>query len=80
MYYVYALYSIDHDIIYIGSSSDVNKRLASHNDFRNKGWTTKYKPWTLVYTEEFSGKKEALIRERKLKSYQGRKHIRSLIK
>jgi putative endonuclease len=37
----YALFSEQYNKIYIGYSSDVNKRLLSHNDDRNKGWTAK---------------------------------------
>jgi putative endonuclease len=79
MYYVYALYSREYDKIYIGSSSNVIARLDSHNDSRNKGWTAKYKPWRLIYSEEFAIKHLALVREKQLKSSQGRAYIRSLI-
>ena len=59
MYSVYALYSVNFDKIYIGFSSDPEKRLLSHNDERNTGWTSKYHPWKIIYTEEFENKTEA---------------------
>ncbi len=80
MYLTYALYSPVYDKIYIGYSADVEKRLASHNDDRNTGWTAKYKPWQIVYTEEFRTKAEALKREKQLKTSRGRNFIRSLVK
>jgi putative endonuclease len=37
-------------------------------------------PWELLYIEEYSLKTEAMRREREVKSSNGRKFIRSLIK
>jgi putative endonuclease len=47
MHYVYALYSKKFDKIYIGYSPGPNKRLASHNDPGDKGWTKKFQPWEI---------------------------------
>ena len=79
-FYTYALYSESHDKIYIGYSTDPGKRLNSHNSQINRGWTSKYKPWKLVYKEEFESKKNAMLGEKHLKTAKGRKFIRSLIK
>jgi putative endonuclease len=79
MFYVYALYSRQFDKIYIGYSSDPEKRLIGHNSDSNSGWTAKYKPWCLIFSECFATKKEALAREKQLKSFRGRKYVRSLI-
>ena len=79
MYLVYALYSVNFDKIYIGFSSDPEKRLLSHNDERNTGWTSKYRPWEIIYTEEFENKTEALKREKQLKTSRGRSFIRGLV-
>jgi len=79
MYYVYALYSEKYNKIYIGYTSNLDLRLISHNHEKNKGYTGKYRPWRLLYSEAVEGKKEAMIREKQLKSYRGREYIRSLI-
>ncbi len=79
MYFVYALYSEKQNKIYIGYSSDPEKRMLSHNDERNKGWTGRYQSWKLVYTEKCDTKTEALKREKQLKSARGRKFIWNLI-
>ncbi len=79
MYFIYALYSEKQNKIYIGYSSDPEKRMLSHNDERNKGWTGRYQPWKLVYTEKCDTKTEALKREKQLKSAKGRKFIWNLI-
>ena len=80
MFYAYALYSKTHNKIYVGYTSDLNSRLSAHNHPRNKGWTTRYQPWVLIYYEEFSTKEEAMAREKQLKSAKGRLFIRSLIR
>ena len=65
MYYVYVLISNEGDK-YIGFTCDIKKRVNAHNDDRNKGYT-KGKSWKLVYYEAYLDKKDALIREKRLK-------------
>ena len=79
MYNVYVLYSVKYDKIYIGYTSDLKQRLLSHNKLASKGWTVKYRPWELIYKEEYSEKSDAMKREKELKSHRGRDFIRSLI-
>ncbi len=76
---VYILFSKPYDKIYIGYTSNIEQRLLSHNVLAKKGWTIKFRPWQLVYTEEFQSKSEALKREKELKSFQGREFIRNTI-
>jgi putative endonuclease len=52
MYYTYVLYSEKHDKIYIGYTSDIKKRLARHNSINNKGYTKKYQPWEVLFSED----------------------------
>jgi putative endonuclease len=73
---VYVLHSPTFDQIYVGFSSDVEQRLKSHNELATKGWTIRYRPWILIHTEKFVTKKEAMIREKQLKSASGRQWIR----
>ena len=80
MYTVYVLHSKDYDKIYIGYTSNINSRLLSHNKLATKGWTLRFRPWSLIYSEEHDTKAEAMKRERSLKSAMGRKFIRELIK
>jgi putative endonuclease len=75
MYFTYVLYSIEYDKIYIGFTSDLEARLNHHNHPLNKGWTAKYKPWAILYHEDFNTKTEAMVRERELKSAKGRQFI-----
>jgi len=73
---VYVLFSQTHNKIYIGFTSDLPARLASHNHLSKKGWTVKYRPWTLIHTEDFETKADAMKREKELKSARGREFIR----
>ena len=75
MFFVYVLHSPEFNKIYIGFTSDLEKRLLSHNQLANKGWTVKYRPWNLIHTESFSTKSDALQREKQLKSGKGREWI-----
>ena len=79
MFIVYALYSSNYDKLYIGFTTNVEQRLISHNRLARKGYTVKYRPWVLIYSEEFDDKKSAMKREKELKSHKGRNFIRSMI-
>ncbi|RYZ94345.1 MAG: GIY-YIG nuclease family protein [Sphingobacteriaceae bacterium] len=80
MFTVYVLYSASFDQIYIGYTADINNRFLSHNELATKGHTIKYRPWVIAYIEEFQTKTEAIIREKQLKSAQGRQFVRQIIK
>ncbi|HET8866149.1 MAG TPA: GIY-YIG nuclease family protein [Gracilimonas sp.] len=75
MFIVYALYSPNYEKIYVGYTSNMEQRLLSHNKLGKKGWTIKFRPWELVFTEEFEDKKEAMKREKQLKSAKGREYV-----
>ncbi|MFZ2906251.1 MAG: GIY-YIG nuclease family protein [Cyclobacteriaceae bacterium] len=79
MYWVYVLYSTGFNKIYIGFTSDLEKRLLSHNQLATKGWTTKFRPWKIIYKECFDSKQTAILREKQLKSAKGREFIRKEI-
>ena len=75
MYWVYVLYSQEHNKIYVGYTSDLENRMRSHNQLAVKGWTVKFRPWSLVYSESVANKTVALKREKELKTARGRKFI-----
>ena len=78
---VYVLFSPDFNKIYIGFTSNLEQRLISHNELGKKGWTIKFRPWTLIHTEAFETKADAMKREKQLKSAKGREFIwRDIIK
>ena len=80
MFTVYILFSEKYDKIYIGYTSDLENRLESHNHFAKKGYTIRYRPWKVIHTETFNTKKEAMKREKQLKSAKGRAFAWNLVK
>jgi len=74
MYYVYVIKSLVHDTRYIGSTSNVVKRITEHNNGKCR-YTSGRKPWGLIYQEEYKTRSEAMKREKFLKSGQGRKWL-----
>jgi putative endonuclease len=79
LYFVYILKSLSADKYYIGSSSDPERRLIYHNTIE-KGFTSRYRPWDIVYRKEYSNKSEALSAERKIKSWKSKKKVKKLIR
>lgn len=81
MYCVYALYNKENNKIYIGQTNDLDERLSMHNSkIFKKSYTAKFSGnWELIYREEAKDRSSALLREKQLKSYQGRQFIKNLI-
>ena len=78
MFITYILYSPSRDRYYVGSTSNIEKRLAKHNT-NHKGFTGKAGDWGVVYVEAFDSREQALAREKKIKSWKSRKMIEKLI-
>lgn len=68
MYYVYLMRSKKTGKFYIGFTSDLRKRLSQHNT-KESGTTNAYAPYELIYYEAYKAKKDAIVRENKLKHY-----------
>lgn len=51
-YYVYILRSTIKETYYYGSSEDPDRRLPHHNG-ESKGYTQRYRPWTIVFRHKF---------------------------
>ena len=75
---VYILESETSGNYYIGSSENPEKRLQFHNT-REKGFTSRYRPWRIIFKKEYESKSEALRAERKIKSWKNRKMIERVI-
>lgn len=82
MFFIYVLYNKDHGKIYIGQTNDLGKRIAEHNDPSNARHTFTGQfnwEWVIIYKEEATTRREALKREKQLKSYRGREFIKKFI-
>lgn len=78
-YYVYILYSKKDTGLYVGYSSDLRKRIGNHT--RGEVTSTKHRrPLILIHYEFFVSKKDAMAREKYLKSGYGHEQIRSILK
>ncbi|MCX6813656.1 MAG: GIY-YIG nuclease family protein [Candidatus Azambacteria bacterium] len=79
MFYVYVLESINESDLYIGFTNDLKSRLEKHN--RGLNFSTKLrKPWRLVHYEAYLNEKDARRRERYLKTSQGSRLLKRILK
>ncbi len=72
---VYILKSEFNGIHYTGYTSNLIARIKSHNSLSSKGFTKKYRPWTVIYLEFFTEEKNARSREKFLKTGAGRRWL-----
>jgi putative endonuclease len=77
-FYVYIVKSQADSSYYIGYSANLDDRLRKHNE-ANTGYTSRKRPWALVYWEQYESKREAMKRERFLKNQKSREFIERLI-
>ncbi len=68
-YTVYILASKKDGVLYIGMTNDLNRRLEEHKSGQVKGFTEKYWVHKLVHYERFKDVREAIAREKILKSW-----------
>ncbi len=77
--YVYILFSLKLNKYYVGSTTDLPRRLADHNRGKEK-FTKTGIPWQLVYSETFEQLKDSRRRELEIKKKKSRKYIENLIR
>ena len=77
MYYIYILKSINYKKSYVGKTTDIVRRLHEHNTGKSI-YTSRYKPWELIYKEVFKTEKEAINKEKYYKSKKGRKEMKKI--
>lgn len=67
MSFVYLIESLKEDWVYVGSTNNLDERLAQHN--RREVRSTKYRaPYKLIYFEEFDKISSARAREKEIKT------------
>ena len=72
MHYTYIIRSVSSpDQVYVGSTSNLRKRLATHNAGKSPH-TSKYRPWKLVFYCAFECEEKAKAFEIYLKSHSGK--------
>jgi putative endonuclease len=74
-YYGYIIMSSKSGVLYIGATSDLDRRVFEHKQELIEGFTKKYKVTRLVYAEQFERAAEMAARERQLKGWTRRKKL-----
>ncbi len=78
MFYVYILHNPENNVLYIGITNNLSRRLAEHRNEIADSFTKRYHVHHLVYFEEYSSPQDAISREKQLKRWT-RKKKESLI-
>lgn len=78
MYFVYIIQSDRTGRYYVGYIGNLEDRIRHHNSGLNIS-TKPGIPWKVVYAEKFENKKDAWLREHKIKSYKGGEAFEKLI-
>lgn len=74
MYVVYILKSSIAKKSYVGYTKNLEKRIKEHNS-GDSIFTSKYRPWEVIYTEEVKSAEDGRKREKYLKSSSGRRLV-----
>lgn len=75
MFYIYILKSLKDDNLYTGFTGDLKKRLKEH-ECGNVDSTKNRRPLELIYYEAYKEKSHALLREKYLKTTQGKSRLK----
>ena len=60
---------------YVGSTPDIDRRIAQHHQGIGSRWTASRRPVRVVYTQEFPTLREAFEAERQLKGWRREKKV-----
>lgn len=78
-YFTYVLQSVRQKKLYIGQTANLKRRLQEHNLRQNLA-TKAFAPYQLIYFEGFIKRKDAINREKYLKSGWGLRSVKKLLK
>ena len=78
-YFVYILYSPIFNKFYIGQTQDIETRLISHNETAENSYTSKYRPWELVYCLPVESRNLAMRIEKCIKAQKSKEFIKGLL-
>ena len=68
-YYVYFLTNKTNDVLYVGVTNNIERRLYEHREGLADSFTKKYRTHKLVYFEIFSDPSHAIEREKQIKRW-----------
>ncbi len=67
--YIYMMTNVKNNVLYIGVTSDLKRRITEHKEGSASKFTRKYRCHKLVYFECYSDIEQAIAREKQLKRY-----------
>jgi putative endonuclease len=73
--YIYILTNPSQHPFYTGITNNLYRRMSEHLDFLNDSYTARYHLTRLVYYEEFGNVREAIRREKEIKTWSRAKKI-----
>ncbi|MFA6398139.1 MAG: GIY-YIG nuclease family protein [Patescibacteria group bacterium] len=79
MYYTYVLKSQKDNKLYIGYSTDLQKRFQEHQKGLVRS-TKDRRPFKLIFYEAFKDKRDAIRRERYFKTDKGKSSLKQIIR
>lgn len=77
MFFVYAIKSTIRNYIYVGLTNNIERRITEHNKGENRS-TKPYKPFLLIYSEEWETREQARRREKYFKTGIGKEFLKSI--
>ncbi|MCX7985276.1 MAG: GIY-YIG nuclease family protein [Bacteroidetes bacterium] len=77
-WFLYILKSKVNERYYIGITQNPERRLEYHNSIE-KGFTSRYRPWELIFSKEIGTREDAQTIEKKIKSWKSRKAVENFI-
>jgi putative endonuclease len=60
---------VKRNVMYIGVTNDLGRRISEHRNEEGSSFTRRYKVSTLVYAEEYQDVEEAIAREEQIKGW-----------
>ena len=73
-YHVYIMASLS-KVIYVGVTSDLDRRVSQHKLGTIPGFTSRYKVNRLVYSEHFGQIRDAIAREKAIKGWRRERKV-----
>jgi len=78
-FYVYILQSLKNKELYVGYTTDLQRRFKEHNSGKNFS-TKPYMPWQLIHYEAYLNEEDVKRREKYLKTSQGSRLLKRMLK
>ena len=72
-YFVYILTNLKKNVLYVGVTNDISRRLHEHISGAIPGFTKKYNCKDLIYYEQFDYINNAISREKEIKGWRREK-------